>query len=102
MKLTSKKLNSIKIPVYHELEIVRTDLTYIYLIRICLGNTSSPSSVYYLALLLKSTNASCFFLPQELEEFKVHFTDEEKLALLVGCLCHDLDHRGTNNTFQVK
>lgn len=39
---------------------------------------------------------------QELQDFKINFTDEEKLALLVGCLCHDLDHRGTNNTFQVK
>eukprot|EP00794_Sanderia_malayensis_P003350 gene3351-3839_t len=26
----------------------------------------------------------------------------ECLALLVGCLCHDLDHRGTNNEFQTK
>ncbi|KAK2167603.1 hypothetical protein LSH36_26g11008 [Paralvinella palmiformis] len=26
----------------------------------------------------------------------------ETLALLVGCLCHDLDHRGTNNQFQIK
>ena len=26
----------------------------------------------------------------------------ECLALLVGCLCHDLDHRGTNNQFQIK
>ncbi|XP_063887618.1 cGMP-specific 3',5'-cyclic phosphodiesterase-like isoform X2 [Scylla paramamosain] len=24
------------------------------------------------------------------------------LALLVACLCHDLDHRGTNNSFQIK
>ncbi|XP_021348961.1 dual 3',5'-cyclic-AMP and -GMP phosphodiesterase 11-like isoform X1 [Mizuhopecten yessoensis] len=28
------------------------------------------------------------------------FTDRERLALMVGCLCHDLDHRGTNNQFQ--
>jgi dual 3',5'-cyclic-AMP and -GMP phosphodiesterase 11 len=28
--------------------------------------------------------------------------DIEKLALLVGCLCHDLDHRGTNNMFQLE
>jgi len=28
--------------------------------------------------------------------------DLECLALLVGCLCHDLDHRGTNNQFQIK
>lgn len=26
----------------------------------------------------------------------------ETLGLLVACLCHDLDHRGTNNSFQVK
>lgn len=24
------------------------------------------------------------------------------LGLLVACLCHDLDHRGTNNSFQTK
>ncbi|XP_076367841.1 cGMP-specific 3',5'-cyclic phosphodiesterase-like isoform X1 [Tachypleus tridentatus] len=29
-------------------------------------------------------------------------TDLEILALLVACLCHDLDHRGTNNSFQTK
>ena len=28
--------------------------------------------------------------------------DIEKLGLIVGCLCHDLDHRGTNNMFQVE
>uniref|UniRef100_H2YVD4 Phosphodiesterase n=1 Tax=Ciona savignyi TaxID=51511 RepID=H2YVD4_CIOSA len=30
------------------------------------------------------------------------FSDFEKLALLVSCLSHDLDHRGTNNAFQAK
>lgn len=28
--------------------------------------------------------------------------EEEILALMVACLCHDLDHRGTNNQFQIK
>lgn len=28
--------------------------------------------------------------------------DLERLALLVACICHDLDHRGTNNQFQQK
>ncbi|XP_078579750.1 dual 3',5'-cyclic-AMP and -GMP phosphodiesterase 11-like isoform X5 [Branchiostoma floridae x Branchiostoma japonicum] len=28
--------------------------------------------------------------------------DIEGLALLLACLCHDLDHRGTNNSFQMK
>lgn len=26
----------------------------------------------------------------------------ETLALIVACLSHDLDHRGTNNSFQIK
>ncbi|XP_022096548.1 cGMP-specific 3',5'-cyclic phosphodiesterase-like isoform X3 [Acanthaster planci] len=29
-------------------------------------------------------------------------SDLESFALLVACLCHDLDHRGTNNAFQLK
>nr|CAH7742969.1 unnamed protein product [Callosobruchus chinensis] len=29
-------------------------------------------------------------------------SDLEILGLLVACLCHDLDHRGTNNAFQMK
>ncbi|KAG1682645.1 cGMP-specific 3',5'-cyclic phosphodiesterase [Nymphon striatum] len=31
-----------------------------------------------------------------------YVTDLEAFALIVACLCHDLDHRGTNNTFQTK
>ncbi|KAG8175267.1 hypothetical protein JTE90_017816 [Oedothorax gibbosus] len=30
------------------------------------------------------------------------FGELETLALLIACLCHDLDHRGTNNSFQIK
>ncbi|KAL5016395.1 hypothetical protein ScPMuIL_005984, partial [Solemya velum] len=30
------------------------------------------------------------------------FSKLDLFCLLVGCLCHDLDHRGTNNAFQVK
>jgi len=26
----------------------------------------------------------------------------ECISLIIACLCHDLDHRGTNNSFQVK
>ncbi|XP_061464364.1 dual 3',5'-cyclic-AMP and -GMP phosphodiesterase 11A [Rhineura floridana] len=34
--------------------------------------------------------------------FQEILTEVEILALIVGCLCHDLDHRGTNNAFQAK
>ncbi|KAJ7393021.1 cGMP-dependent 3',5'-cyclic phosphodiesterase [Desmophyllum pertusum] len=30
-----------------------------------------------------------------------HLRDIEMLALFVACLCHDIDHRGTTNSFQV-
>ncbi|XP_065319651.1 cGMP-specific 3',5'-cyclic phosphodiesterase-like isoform X3 [Gordionus sp. m RMFG-2023] len=31
-----------------------------------------------------------------------HFTDLEILSFMIACLCHDLDHRGTNNAFMSK
>ena len=31
----------------------------------------------------------------------LHYRDVEMLALFVACLCHDIDHRGTTNSFQV-
>lgn len=33
---------------------------------------------------------------------KHQFTPQERLALFVACLCHDLDHRGKTNAFMVK
>ncbi|XP_059476032.1 cGMP-dependent 3',5'-cyclic phosphodiesterase-like [Neocloeon triangulifer] len=30
-----------------------------------------------------------------------HISELEALALIVSCLCHDLDHRGTTNSFQL-
>lgn len=41
----------------------------------------------------------CFFQKGHLGRT---LSDVETLALIVGCLCHDLDHRGTNNQFQIK
>lgn len=29
-------------------------------------------------------------------------SDLEGLSLLIACFCHDLDHRGTNNSYQVE
>lgn len=30
-----------------------------------------------------------------------NFSELELLALFIACLCHDIDHRGTTNSFQV-
>lgn len=35
-------------------------------------------------------------------QMKEMMSDIEIMALLVACLSHDLDHRGTNNSFQTK
>ncbi|GLH00338.1 cGMP-specific 3',5'-cyclic phosphodiesterase [Gryllus bimaculatus] len=43
-----------------------------------------------------------FCIEREGCEMKGTFSDLEVLGMFVGCLCHDLDHRGTNNAFQEK
>ncbi|XP_069748281.1 cGMP-dependent 3',5'-cyclic phosphodiesterase isoform X2 [Narcine bancroftii] len=42
----------------------------------------------------------CYLLYRNLQLLDLLF-DLEILALFVSCMCHDLDHRGTNNSFQV-
>lgn len=42
-----------------------------------------------------------FYLLQATQWWNI-FGEIECLALIIGCLCHDLDHRGTNNSFQIK
>ncbi|TSK34746.1 Dual 3',5'-cyclic-AMP and -GMP phosphodiesterase 11A [Bagarius yarrelli] len=46
--------------------------------------------------------SQCMFVMLTTAGFQDVLTDTEVLALMVGCLCHDLDHRGTNNAFQAK
>ncbi|MBN3282435.1 PDE11 phosphodiesterase, partial [Polyodon spathula] len=46
--------------------------------------------------------SQCMFLIITTDGFQEVLSDTEILALMVGCLCHDLDHRGTNNAFQAK
>ncbi|XP_059819232.1 cGMP-dependent 3',5'-cyclic phosphodiesterase [Hypanus sabinus] len=42
----------------------------------------------------------CYLLYKNLP-LAEYLLDLEILALFVSCMCHDLDHRGTNNSFQV-
>ncbi|XP_038645243.1 dual 3',5'-cyclic-AMP and -GMP phosphodiesterase 11A-like isoform X2 [Scyliorhinus canicula] len=46
--------------------------------------------------------SQCMFAILTTADFQELLTDTEVLGLMVGCLCHDLDHRGTNNAFQAK
>ncbi|XP_053564750.1 cGMP-dependent 3',5'-cyclic phosphodiesterase isoform X2 [Bombina bombina] len=47
-----------------------------------------------------SVSHFCYLLYKNLELIN-YLEDIEILALFVSCMCHDLDHRGTNNSFQV-
>ncbi|XP_030632661.1 cGMP-dependent 3',5'-cyclic phosphodiesterase [Chanos chanos] len=47
-----------------------------------------------------SVSHFCYLLYKNLE-LSNYLQDIEILALFVSCMCHDLDHRGTNNSFQV-
>ncbi|KAG8522900.1 cGMP-dependent 3',5'-cyclic phosphodiesterase, partial [Galemys pyrenaicus] len=47
-----------------------------------------------------SVSHFCYLLYKNLE-LTNYLEDIEIFALFVSCMCHDLDHRGTNNSFQV-
>ncbi|XP_068122668.1 cGMP-dependent 3',5'-cyclic phosphodiesterase isoform X1 [Hyperolius riggenbachi] len=47
-----------------------------------------------------SVSHFCYLLYKNLELVN-YLEDIESFALFVSCMCHDLDHRGTNNSFQV-
>ncbi|KAL4647098.1 cGMP-dependent 3',5'-cyclic phosphodiesterase isoform X1 [Arapaima gigas] len=47
-----------------------------------------------------SVSHFCYLLYKNLE-LANYLEDIEIFALFVSCMCHDLDHRGTNNSFQV-
>lgn len=59
---------------------------------ICLKNLTVSLNGYYNNVILHL---------QATQWWKV-FGEIECLALIIACLCHDLDHRGTNNSFQIK
>ncbi|CAH4036969.1 cGMP-specific 3',5'-cyclic phosphodiesterase-like isoform X1 [Pieris brassicae] len=46
--------------------------------------------------------AQTMFAMMKTGKMERFMSDLEILGLLVACLCHDLDHRGTNNAFQTK
>ncbi|XP_048398920.1 rod cGMP-specific 3',5'-cyclic phosphodiesterase subunit alpha isoform X3 [Stegostoma tigrinum] len=43
-----------------------------------------------------------FHIPQATGNLKRYYTDLEALAMVTAALCHDIDHRGTNNLYQMK
>ncbi|XP_012562421.2 cGMP-dependent 3',5'-cyclic phosphodiesterase isoform X1 [Hydra vulgaris] len=51
--------------------------------------THAWTVAHFAYLLLKTAHA------------KEYFSDLESFVLLISCLCHDIDHRGTSSSFQV-
>ena len=41
-----------------------------------------------------------FFVLDQRCQLLPMLSDMEQLALFISCLCHDIDHRGTNNAYQ--
>uniref|UniRef100_A0AAR2JTE0 Phosphodiesterase n=1 Tax=Pygocentrus nattereri TaxID=42514 RepID=A0AAR2JTE0_PYGNA len=76
-------------------------LMYVCFCRFCLmvkkGYRDPP---YHNWMHAFSVSHFCYLLYKNLE-LSNYLEDIEILALFVSCMCHDLDHRGTNNSFQV-
>ena len=62
------------------------------------------SSFYSFSDLFENLNDrfSCDLIYFQTGQLVPVFDDLEIFGMLVACLCHDLDHRGFNNAFQVK
>ena len=58
-----------------------------------------PVTSFYI-IILHDVLVSCFLVQQS--DIGAVLTQLEKLTLIIACLCHDIDHRGTNNAFQKK
>ncbi|KAL8187128.1 UNVERIFIED_CONTAM: Cone cGMP-specific 3',5'-cyclic phosphodiesterase subunit alpha' [Gekko kuhli] len=43
-----------------------------------------------------------FKVPAETGRIKKYYTDLEAFAMVAAAFCHDIDHRGTNNLYQMK
>ncbi|KAM7389355.1 hypothetical protein PAMP_023339 [Pampus punctatissimus] len=43
-----------------------------------------------------------FHIPRETGDLKRYYTDLECMAMVTAGFCHDIDHRGTNNLYQMK
>uniref|UniRef100_A0A5S6Q3D5 Phosphodiesterase n=1 Tax=Trichuris muris TaxID=70415 RepID=A0A5S6Q3D5_TRIMR len=44
----------------------------------------------------------CYLILRNIPAVRKQLSDIDCLCLLVACLCHDIDHRGTTNSFQVQ
>ena len=71
-----------------------------------LTTTSATKYSYFIAINLfqfSQLGAVPFLvLVSMLVDINLSLFQVECLSLVIACLCHDLDHRGTNNSFQVK
>ena len=61
------------------------------------GYRNPPYHNWYHAVSVAHFSYLLFQNCQQLSQL----SDIEVLALFFSCLCHDIDHRGTNNAFQV-
>ncbi|KAL0596739.1 Rod cGMP-specific 3',5'-cyclic phosphodiesterase subunit beta [Plecturocebus cupreus] len=66
------------------------------------GRLLCPPSRSPLPALLKLAPVSKATLSLQTGKLKSYYTDLEAFAMVTAGLCHDIDHRGTNNLYQMK
>ncbi|XP_014671701.1 PREDICTED: cGMP-dependent 3',5'-cyclic phosphodiesterase-like [Priapulus caudatus] len=81
----------------HALRIERNTLAR-FIIMVKKGYRDVPYHNWYHAF---AVTHFCYLLYKNLP-LNDYLTEMEIFALFVACMCHDLDHRGTNNSFQVQ
>ena len=59
-------------------------------------------SLYLASLPLNKCSWLIPLISLQTGKLKRYFTDLEALAMVTAAFCHDIDHRGTNNLYQMK
>ena len=77
-----------------EAEPMRSLVTFIHAVK----TSYRPVSYHNWRHAFNVAQAMFFFVTQT--EIVSVLSAEEKLALVIGAICHDLDHRGCNNKYQ--
>ncbi|CAL4068650.1 unnamed protein product, partial [Meganyctiphanes norvegica] len=101
--LTNEETCKCTIRMFMELNLLNTfEIPYEVLCRWLLSVRKNYRPVKYHNWRHAVTVCQTMFAMLKTGKMERFMTELQMLGLLVACLCHDLDHRGTNNSFQTK
>uniref|UniRef100_A0A8D2D025 Phosphodiesterase n=1 Tax=Sciurus vulgaris TaxID=55149 RepID=A0A8D2D025_SCIVU len=103
LECTELELVKCGVQMYYELGVVRKfQIPQEVLVRFLFSVSKAYRRVTYHNWRHGFNVAQTMFTLLMTGKLKIYYTDLESLAMVTAGLCHDIDHRGTNNLYQMK